>query len=139
MEGGKKSAVQGNGSGENELFNVENNKNTELSPVDYVTWVRNPENGLLKKKTIEELTFSAQYKPIEYVACLEVGKSTIPESVLKSKKEELQGMEYVDLKIEIPEGQGELLKHELHSAKQYDERISYFSFQGYCTVFSFSF
>jgi hypothetical protein len=104
---------------------------TTSAPVraaEYISWVRNPENGLLRKKTIDELSFSAQYKPCSYIACLESAKADISDTILRRKLSELEGMEYIDLKIELEGGQGELLKHDLHSAKQYDERITYFSF-----------
>jgi hypothetical protein len=103
--------------------------NSELTPTEYVSWMRNPVNGLWKSKTIEDLEFSAQYKPYEYIACLEEKKSEMKDSIVKRKLSELEGMDYLDLRITIKEGQGELLKHKLSSVAEYNNRINYFSFK----------
>jgi hypothetical protein len=102
---------------------------TEYSPLDYVTWVKSVDHGLYKEKTIDDLSFSAQFKPYEYIACLEERTPQMKESVLKKKKSELEDMVYIDLKIGIKNGEGELLKQDLTCAKEYSDRINYFSFQ----------
>ena len=99
-----------------------------LLPREYVGWVRNPSNGLLRDKTIDDITFSAQYKPYEYIACIEEKTEQISDSLTKRKIAELDGMEYIDLKIALKDGQQELLKYNLLSKADYETRVKYFSF-----------
>ncbi|MBC7412326.1 MAG: hypothetical protein H7331_07720 [Bacteroidia bacterium] len=106
-----------------------NNINTQLSPSEYVQWIQNSENGLKKEKKIDEISFSLQHKPTDYVICQEEQTNTISPQVLKSKRAELNDMEYYDFKIILANGEGELLKHNLESNDQYDKRVKYFAFE----------
>lgn len=101
---------------------------TVLSTQDYIAWVRDVDNGLKKEKTIDDLLFSVQYKPYEYIVCLEEKKEALQDSLVKKKTEELSNMQYYDFKISLTEGSGELLKHQITSPQQYDQRINYFAF-----------
>jgi hypothetical protein len=102
--------------------------NKKLSPREYVQWLRDVNNGINKEKTIDDITFSIQYKPYEYITCMEEKKDYLSDSLLKREKEELGDMEYYDITIALTKGQGELLKYNLTSASQYDERVKYFAF-----------
>ncbi|MBK8705978.1 MAG: hypothetical protein IPN33_22105 [Saprospiraceae bacterium] len=99
-----------------------------LDAEDYVEWIQDPGNGFRKEKTIADLTFSAQFKPFEYIVCLEEKKNEIADSVVRRKVSELNGMQYYDLKISLNASGRELLKHELTSTQQYQERVNYFAF-----------
>lgn len=102
--------------------------NEKLVPAQYVRWVEDEQNGLKKEKTIDDIIFSAQYKPAQYVVCEEERKDSITGSEVQKKLGELGGMQYYDLKITLKSGQGELLKYNLSSAEQYQDRVNYFSF-----------
>ncbi|HPI85880.1 MAG TPA: hypothetical protein PLR01_05870 [Bacteroidales bacterium] len=95
---------------------------------DYVQWIQDPDNGFKKEKTINNLTFSAQFKPYEYIVCLEEKKDILPDSLVRRKVGELKDMQYYDLKISLKEFAGELLKYQLTSSQQYTERVNYFAF-----------
>lgn len=98
-------------------------------PVDnYISWVKNPENGLVKIKTIDELQFKVQYKPYEYIICMEERTAQLADSIVKRKLKELEGIQYYDLKILLKSNEGELLKAGLNSTEEYTKRVSYFSF-----------
>jgi hypothetical protein len=101
----------------------------KLSPFEYVSWCRDENNGLHKSKELGELTFSLQYKPCEYIVCIEQKKEHIEKSQLYKELEELQGLDYYDFRITLASGQGELLKHGLSSIQEYNERIDYFAFR----------
>lgn len=120
MSGGGSAATMDN--------NVVERVNQKLPPVEYVRWVEDEKNGLKREKTLGDMIFSAQYKPESYIVCEEERKESIADTVLKKKLKELTDMQYYDLKIEIKDGQGELLKYGLTSTEQYQERINYFSF-----------
>jgi len=101
----------------------------ELEPIEYMSWIQDTEHGLKKEKVIDDITFSAQYKPLAYIACMEERKNAIQESVLKEKEEELKGMQYYDLKISLSGEQTELLKYKLQSGQEYQDRVNYFAFK----------
>jgi hypothetical protein len=95
---------------------------------NYITWVRNPQNGLVKTKTIDDLKFTVQYKPYEYIVCLEERSDKVADTTMKRKVKELDGMQYYDLKILLKTNEGELLKSGINSMEEYDKRVKYFSF-----------
>ncbi|HZK64304.1 MAG TPA: hypothetical protein VFC34_09170 [Puia sp.] len=107
----------------------EKNISLSLSPSEYVAWVRNIDNGLRKEKTIEDLTFSVQYKPYPYIVCLEEKKNTLADSIVKNRISGLDGMQYFDLKIALNASQGELLKYKAGNSYEYDRRVKYFAFE----------
>lgn len=102
------------------------NRQNKLIPSQYVSWVENKDNGLEKKKKIDDITYVAQYRPVPYIICQEERKDDIADSLVKRRSGELNGMQYLNLKIEVP--QGELLKYKITSRAEYDERVNYFSF-----------
>jgi hypothetical protein len=57
-----------------------------------------------------------------------VRSEEIPGPVYKEHIAETSALEYYDLRIEVENGQEELLKHNLASAEQYDKRVKYYSF-----------
>ena len=109
-------------------INGSNQTAEKMNPQEYVQWVQNSENGFKKEKTIDDLVFAVQYKPLEYIVCMEERKSELADSIVKKKVSELSDMQYFDLKIMIKNAQGELLKYNLNSQEQYDNRVKYFSF-----------
>ena len=113
-----------------EFFGSEKSKsNLVLTPGEYVRWVKKKENGLKKEKTIDDVTFSLQYKPYPYIVCMEEKKERFPDSLLNKRISELDGMQYFDLVISLKSSQGELLKYKIGSSEDYDKRVKYFAFE----------
>jgi hypothetical protein len=104
-------------------------KEKTLQGSDYINWVRNPENGLVKEKVIDELKFKIQFKPYEYIACMNEHTDQLADTVLKKAIKELNGMQFYDLKISLNDNEGEILKAGLKSREDYDKRVKYFSFE----------
>jgi len=96
---------------------------------EYVQWIQDVRHGFRKELNAGEFTFSAQFKPYEYIVCLEEHTSEIPDTLIKRKVEELNGMQYYDLRIRLNGSGGELLKHNSSSDQQYSDRVNYFSFE----------
>ena len=111
-----------------EIGSSSQSKAMELKPKEFVSWVRDPENGFLRTKQIDEFEFSVQYKPYEYITCLEERKENIEAEIVKNKTEELKGMTYFDLIISAGGNNGELLKYKLPKNSDYPNRIDYYSF-----------
>jgi len=99
-----------------------------LDAADYVSWMKDPENGFKREKKMDELTFSVQYKTPEYITCMELHGRPCADSVLKKNISELNDMQYYDLKIVLEDGSSELLKYKNTSPQQYNDRVNYFAF-----------
>jgi hypothetical protein len=99
----------------------------KLSPVEYAAWVENKENGLKVEKTISDFTYTLQYKPLEYVALLELKKQEVSKAELKNTMEQFSGLQYYTFQISA-DTQDELLKMNLSEKNEYYSRIQYFSF-----------
>ena len=102
--------------------------NKYLPPVDYVKWIQDKDNGIKKEKVIDDIVYEIQYKPYEYIVCMEERKEKLADSVVKKKVEEINDMQYYDLTISLNSGSGELLKYGVTAYDQYDKRIKYVSF-----------
>jgi hypothetical protein len=102
--------------------------NEKLPPGQYVKWVEDDQNGLKKVKTIDDIIYTAQYKPCQYVVCEEEKKTELADSIVKQRVSELGGMQYINLKIEITDQNGEFLRHGISTTEEYNDRINYFSF-----------
>lgn len=96
---------------------------------DYMRWVENKDNGLQVEKKIGEVTFSALYKPYEYLAIMETGKENLTSAKLKERIHAYEGLQYFTFKIEANNTQKELLKTGIHSEQDYYSRLEYFSFE----------
>lgn len=103
-------------------------RETLLYPGEYIAWIKDPAHSFYQEKIIRDISFSALYKPYEYIACQEQRTDSIKETTLVKYREELGGMQYFDLRIAISGGTGELLKHQLNSAGDYEKRVDYFAF-----------
>ncbi|MBL0048938.1 MAG: hypothetical protein IPP32_12675 [Bacteroidetes bacterium] len=113
------------------LFSSENSTNSanRLNPGELVRWVQNPENGLLKTKTIDNVIYSIQYKPIDYIICEELETESIKDSILVRNYKELEGMEYFDFKIKLMDYEQEFLKYGINSQNEYQENVNYCAFK----------
>jgi hypothetical protein len=99
---------------------------SKLEPSQYVSWIEDKNNGLQKEKKIDEVLFTVQYRPLPYIICEEEKKMDLVDSLVKRRSAELDGMQYVSMKIEVPNG--ELLKYGTTTTEQYEDRVNYFSF-----------
>ncbi len=99
-------------------------KQSVLSPQQYMDWVRNEDNGLHISKTIEDYSFSLQYKPFEYVMFLQLGKENAIRSQVEAKRGEMDGMQYYTLQIQ-GKNRGEIVGNE-YSAEEQAMRLEYF-------------
>lgn len=100
----------------------------KLNSDQLVSWVRDPEHGFLKSKSIGDIKYLALYKPLDYIICLEEKSKTISDSIYKLKLKELEGFEYFDLRIQFNEDGGELLKKDIQTNEEYQNRLNYCAF-----------
>ena len=95
---------------------------------DYMAFVEEPRNGLRKTKEIEDMVYTLQYTPLEYVIAMEKLKDTLSSEEVTKRKDELKDMQYFTLKIEAKNNNLELLRYKLESDEEYQDRVHYFSF-----------
>jgi hypothetical protein len=97
-----------------------------LSPTEFIKWIEDEENNLIQTKTINDLEYKLQYKPIEYI----VAKDKVLGDIDFSKKRiELGDLQYFTFQIKILGSTQTPLKYNLSSENEYYERIKYFSFE----------
>lgn len=93
----------------------------KLNSVEYMQYIENESNGLKVIKTIEEISYTVQFKPVEYVL-LKENKS------VDSKKEDIDGMQYYTLSFSLKKSDKDILRYDLRDQNEYYERVNYFSF-----------
>jgi len=97
-----------------------------LIPSEYVSWVNDETNNLLKRKTVHPLTIEVLHKPIPYIIANEKRTNDISKEDYESRTKELDGMQYYTLKISTIEG--DITNYGVTDKAQQDERYSYLSF-----------
>lgn len=99
-----------------------------LQPSDYVGWVNDAQNGLVKTKTIHPLEVEVLYKPIPYIIANELRSNAIDKAVYERREEELKGLQYYTLKLGIVGGALDITNYEVGDNAQQQERLHYLSF-----------
>lgn len=97
--------------------------------LDYVKWVEDPENGLVKTKKLEKYRYSLLYKPTDYMIAKDLASFKISKVQYDSLQELYKGFEYYTFSIEDTSFQDELIKSGLTSRGEYDQRLMYYSFE----------
>lgn len=103
---------------------------TELKPREFVDWIKDEKNGFYRSKIINDIRFSVLYKPIPYIICMEERKDEIYDSIYQYKQSTLQDLVYFTLEISsVNQQAGELLKYNLSTSEEYQNRINYYAFE----------
>jgi hypothetical protein len=82
-----------------------------------------------KIKEIEDIEFGMIYKPLDYMICLEAKTDELKDTTYQTKMSELRDMEYLDLTIASVSRKFELMRYNIVSPKEFDQRIRYYSFE----------
>lgn len=110
-----------------ETNNYNFTKETVL-PSAFVSWVKNPEHGLVKTRKINDIQISLTYLPPAYMVCNDLKKDEISEEELAQLSAQYEDFEYYLLKIEALESGLELAKYQVANQQEYEGRIKYYSF-----------
>lgn len=100
-------------------------KTKELLPSEYVSWMKDPANGLREEKTIGEYTFSLQYKTPEFVVLQQYKSDAVSQTQIESMVQNYSGMEYYTFEIRTEDGH-DLLDDQYHDAEEIAARVEYF-------------
>lgn len=117
-----------NVSGKTEAFEKATTVAISLNPIEYVQWVEDKKNGLMVEKQIGEYTFSAQFKPLEYVVLKQTKDPNIKSDVVKKEAEEMSDLQYFTFKIGVANGTEDPLKFGVNTNEDFQKRVEYFSF-----------
>src|SRR3954471_7951859 len=99
-------------------------QNDKLLPKEYEAWVENPKNGLCVERKMNPLSFSIQYKPLEYIVIKEEKSNSIMQSKINSRSNVLKKMQYFGLRIKTAEG-GDILAVNSPAEQEYLQRQNY--------------
>jgi hypothetical protein len=115
-------APTGKGSGQ-EGFRVESNspfnffnkkaEDRELTPIEYVQWIRDEKNGLKIRKQEGIYMYELQYQPVEYLVILQERSEEITASTLKKEMEKRGDLQYFTFKMSSTKGKGILSDEDL--------------------------
>lgn len=117
--------------GEEGLNNNEiiiSNKEQNLTATEFIRWCADESNSLNKTKDISEFKYNLMYLSPQSMAYLELRTEEHDYARFQKTCDHYTEMTYFNLKIEVPKSSGELLKYELQSPLQYENRIKYISF-----------
>lgn len=98
-----------------------------LPPADYVNWVKNPSNGLVKSSQVGKVLYELTYTPKEYVVANEIRSNSISSEELDNRVSELGNQQYYNLKIKSLNS-SDVMQTNITSRDEYDARINYYSF-----------
>ncbi len=99
-----------------------------LTPVQYLRYIDDKSNGLIKEKQIGPYTVTCEFKPAGYIVLKEKFKQ-INDNELKDIGDELSDaseMNHFYMRF-TAEGENDILKSHLQSQAEYYERLNYFS------------
>lgn len=98
-----------------------------LDGKSYLSFIKNPENGLINKKEFKGIIYEAQFKPYEYIVLNEQKKYNLSKEIVEDRKKKLEGMVYYNLRISST-NQTDILAKNITEKQSYVQRINYLSY-----------
>lgn len=105
------------------------NTGESMPLAEFLSWTANTEHELSKSKELSDITYNLFYMPAQVMAHTELKGTDYTKEELEKASAHYTAMSYFNFRIGIPKGSGELLKYDLRSAAQYNDRIEYMSFR----------
>ncbi len=93
-------------------------------PEQLVAFINNTENGFIKSKTLDQITYYGVLKPVDFL----LAQKRLSENNDTLQKEDFEDLQYFDLRIKINDFTKEFIKYDLESPQQYRDRIDYCAF-----------
>jgi len=92
---------------------------------DYVRYINNKNNGLIKTTQTDGWEYDVQYRPGDYIILME-NKGVPDDSVLNKREAELKGTAWFNIVIKRIDNQVTPLRYDISSLDEYDTRLNYF-------------
>lgn len=99
----------------------------ELNPDEYINYVESEKNNIKNSKQIEDLNFSLQYCPPEYLLLKEFKTNNLSEKLVAERKKENENMVFFKLRISA-KNNTDILNYKISSNDDYYERLQYLSY-----------
>jgi hypothetical protein len=106
------------------LLLLNNCRNMNAMPADYMRYVEDAGNGLRIEKKMGQVKFTAQYKPYEYILLKETKARPNTEEELQTNLKELSGYEYITFNIGAVSGKSSPIEKKDNNS-EYFQRLSY--------------
>jgi hypothetical protein len=98
----------------------------KLAPADYVRWVQNPGNGLVKEVITGVVGYEVQFRPAAFIIANEERAQTIAADKAAKRESELGSMYYFTCTLRSNDGT-DVLQSNLIDQQQYYQRVNYLS------------
>ena len=98
-----------------------------LHPAEYVEWIENPGNGLRTTKQVDELLFTLQYKPHDYLALKASKKINPTAEEMRKYKNEISDLQYFTLQLGNADSTADGLTTGMNDDSEFYGRIQYFT------------
>ncbi|MFN6943664.1 MAG: hypothetical protein ACK4ND_01860 [Cytophagaceae bacterium] len=99
---------------------------SKLDPQSYIAYVKNPVEGLVQEREVDNFHFKIQYKPAEFIALNELAGQLSDKEAFEKKISELDGLDYFELSIRMKGG--DFIKDLAQSKEDMSLRQYYFSY-----------
>lgn len=113
----------------NEAQEIKNHTAENMNVKEFLRWCADENNRLSRSKDISEIRYKLSYLPAEAMAFLDLRTEHYDLAKFRKVGEGYGEMTYFNFRLEVIDGNGELLKYKLQSPEQYDARIKYMSFE----------
>ena len=100
---------------------------SDLNADDYVKYVESEKNNIKNTKQIEDLSFSLQYCPTEYLLLKEYKTNNLSEKLIDQRKKDNDSMVFFKLRISA-KNNNDILNYQISSNDDYYQRIQYLSY-----------
>lgn len=100
----------------------------DLPLSEFMNVIEQKQTGIFSK-TIENINYILQYKPLDYVMIREMNEDINDEKKFKTLKKEYGKFDYYTLEISIEDFKEEILKYNLKTDGEYSERVEYYAFR----------
>lgn len=100
----------------------------DLPVGDYQAWIKNPENGFCKSRTIESKIFTMTYLPSEFKAIQQLRKESENLALREEVAQEYSHLEFYELEIALPEFKDEAIKYVTSDPTDYQKLVQYYGF-----------
>lgn len=107
------------------LFNSCQRARLELTPEEYIKYLDNPENGFIKKVTLDDIVYEFHCKTPEYLA-VQQNLNSANASFINPRIKQLQSTIWFYVYIKSKSGKVNPLKEKVSGLDEYNQRLSYF-------------
>lgn len=99
-----------------------------MTPSEYIRYIDNKTNGLVKDKKIGVFTVDCEYKPSAYIVIKENYKQNPKEVIKNFENENIEASKMFHFYIRLSaENENDVLKNDIQNQEEYFERLNYFS------------